>query len=209
LVAAVGACRGLAFLHNSLKKVHRDVKPANILLDATGYHAVLADFGLVREAQTSTGKTDKTGTPLGTGAFMSHEAVKGKVTTAMDVYAMGITLLELVAGTPAEGVVGGDDLYIDMEEALEELEDGDAANAITFLDARLGSSGGSGGRASSSGGGLSPPPTTDVEAVLAIAAQCLNGKYKQRPDVVTVLVRDVSHLFCVTRLCLTATIVQQ
>ena len=175
------------------------MKPANILLDATGHRAVLADFGLVREAQTSTGKTDKTGTPLGTGAFMSHEAVKGKITTAMDVYAMGITLLELVAGTPAEGVVGGDDLYIEMEEALEELGDGDAANAIAFLDARLGSGGGSGGGASSSsgGGGASPPPTADVEAVLTIAAQCLNGKYKQRPDVATVLVRDLPRLCCV------------
>jgi serine/threonine protein kinase len=181
--------------------VHRDVKPANILLDATGHHGVLADFGLVREAQTSTGKTDKTGTPLGTGAFMSHEALKGKITTAMDVYAMGITLLELVAGTPAEGVVGGDDLYIEMEEALEELEDGDAANAIAFLDARLGSGGGGseGGasaRGGGGGGGASPPSTADVEAVLTIAAQCLNGKYKQRPDVATVLVRDVHHICC-------------
>jgi hypothetical protein len=84
-----------------------------------------------------------------------------------------------------------------VEEALEELEDGDAANAIAFLDARLGCGGGSGVGGGGSGGGPSPPPTADVEAVLAIAAQCLNAKYKQRPDVATVLVRGFSRLFCI------------
>lgn len=44
----VGACRGIAYLHEQLGQVHRDVKPLNILLDEGATKGILSDLGLVR-----------------------------------------------------------------------------------------------------------------------------------------------------------------
>ena len=171
LEAATGAARGLVYLHVTLNKVHRDIKPSNMLVDLGAHTAVLCDFGLVRGAQTESGKTDRTARPVGTAAFMSHEAVKGKITPKMDIYAMGVTLLELATGKPAEGSVtaanSSENLVIEMEEAMEELEGGNPCEALAFLDTRL--------RAPK-------PPQKDVEGLLSLAASCLNYKYNQRPD---------------------------
>ena len=178
LTVAVGAARGMAYLHNQVGKVHRDIKPSNILLDGHGHRAVLCDFGLVREARTDTGKTDRTSKPLGTAAFMSHEALKGKITPAMDVYALGVTLLELITGRPAEGGGGGgddgDNLVIAMEEAIEAFEDGDPAAALAFCDPRL---------------PAPAPSAATLEAVLAIAVECMDPKYKKRPTAEALLGR--------------------
>lgn len=171
LEAASGAVRGLVYLHVTLQKVHRDIKPSNILVDLGAHTAVLCDFGLVRGAQAESGKTDRTARPVGTAAFMSHEAVKGKITPKMDIYAMGVTLLELATGKAAEGTAtaasSSENLVIEMEEAMEELEGGNPSEALAFLDKRL--------RAPT-------PPQKDVEGLLSLAASCLNYKYNQRPD---------------------------
>ena len=116
------AARGLTYLHTKLRVVHRDIKASNILFDEGTSRAVLADFGLVRDVQKHDhGLTDKTQMPSGTAAYMSPEATKGKITTAMDVYAFGITILETLAGRPAEASGGGEDLFLEAEEALEDL----------------------------------------------------------------------------------------
>ena len=101
-----------------------------------------------------------------------HVKNKPKITA---VYAIGVTLLELVAGRPAEGLADDDDdLTIAMDEALETLEDDDdATSALTFTDKRL----------------TPPPPQDDVVAVLKIVLECIRTKYKQRPDVPAVLTR--------------------
>jgi hypothetical protein len=114
------------------------------------------------------GKTGKTSRPVGTLAFMSPEANRGTITTSMDVFAMGVTLLELVTGAPAEGASDDDDdIVTRMEEALEILEtDGNPDQALAFIDTRI----------------SPPPPRSGVTAVLEIAIKCLRSKYKQRPD---------------------------
>src|SRR3954447_8046775 len=77
--------------------VHRDVKPANLLLDANGRLAV-GDFGIARMA-TDAGLT-ATGTVLGTAAYLSPEQALGEsATAASDRYALAVVAYELLTGT--------------------------------------------------------------------------------------------------------------
>ena len=99
--ARVGAhvAEGLAAVHVQ-GIVHRDVKPANVLLEQDGEHVKLADFGiaLLRDAARVTG----TGTVIGTAAYLAPEQVLGtEVTGKADVYALGLMLLEALTGRQA------------------------------------------------------------------------------------------------------------
>src|SRR3954470_7383050 len=76
--------------------VHRDVKPANLLLDGNGRLAV-GDFGIARMA-TDSGMT-ATGTVLGTAAYLSPEQAVGEpATAASDRYALAVVAFELLTG---------------------------------------------------------------------------------------------------------------
>ena len=76
--------------------VHRDVKPANLLLDERGRLAV-ADFGIARLA-TDIGLTS-TGQVLGTAAYLSPEQALGEpATSASDRYALAVVAYELLTG---------------------------------------------------------------------------------------------------------------
>jgi eukaryotic-like serine/threonine-protein kinase len=76
--------------------VHRDVKPANMLLDDAGRLAI-ADFGIARLALED--QLTATGTVLGTAAYMSPEqAVGDPATAASDRYALAVVAYELLAG---------------------------------------------------------------------------------------------------------------
>jgi len=78
--------------------LHRDVKPSNILLDARG-NPFLADFGVAQLA----GKTRLTnaGMPVGTAEYMAPELSSGvEPSPASDIYALGATLYECLAGRP-------------------------------------------------------------------------------------------------------------
>jgi serine/threonine protein kinase len=78
--------------------VHRDVKPANVLM--SGRHVYLSDFGLTRPVATETGMTD-TDERLGTVDFMSPEQLRGQRTDARsDVYALGCLLYTVLIGSP-------------------------------------------------------------------------------------------------------------
>lgn len=92
--------------------IHRDIKPSNILLSAaTPPQVKLADFGIAKEASGT--KLTKTGLIVGTPDYMAPEVLAGKpATPTSDVYSMGCTLFETVAGLmPFEG-----------EEALARFE---------------------------------------------------------------------------------------
>ena len=77
--------------------VHRDVKPANLLLDANGRLAV-ADFGIARLADDT--QMTKTGQVLGTAAYISPEQALGRpATSSSDIYALALVAYELLTGT--------------------------------------------------------------------------------------------------------------
>lgn len=76
--------------------VHRDVKPANVLVHWPSDTVKLADFGLARAADA--GQT-ATGVVLGSPAYMAPEQLAGSVPTpASDFYALGVMLFQLLAG---------------------------------------------------------------------------------------------------------------
>jgi serine/threonine protein kinase len=105
--AAIGSslADALAYAH-AQGVVHRDVKPANILIGADGL-ARLTDFGIARLVDTST--LTLTGTMLGTATYMAPEQLENHaVGPSADVWSLGIVLLECLtgervyAGTPSE-----------------------------------------------------------------------------------------------------------
>lgn len=90
--------------------VHRDVKPANVLLGNDG-EVKLTDFGIARLVGDAVRHT-KTGTLVGTAAYLAPEQVRGQdVGGPADVYSLGLVLLEALrgervfAGTPTEAAV--------------------------------------------------------------------------------------------------------
>lgn len=76
--------------------VHRDVKPANILLSPDG-RVLVADFGIAKAG----GDLTTTNTTLGTAKYLAPEQVEGKAVDARtDVYALAVVLYETVCGRP-------------------------------------------------------------------------------------------------------------
>ncbi len=79
--------------------VHRDVKPANVLLGASD-HAYLTDFGLTKNLTSHTGSTREGGW-VGTLGYVAPEQIRGeRVDARVDVYALGCVLYHSLAGEP-------------------------------------------------------------------------------------------------------------
>ena len=91
-------CEGLGFAHRA-GVVHRDVKPANMMVDADGALKIL-DFGIARFG--GGGGVTHAGMLIGTLNYMSPEQVMGKdVDARCDIYAVGLVFYELLAGRQA------------------------------------------------------------------------------------------------------------
>lgn len=138
LKIAVGAARGLAFLHHGFTPhiIHRDIKPSNILLNED-FEAKVADFGLARliSACETHVSTDIAGT---FGYIPPEYGQTWQSTTKGDVYSFGVILLELLTGKEPTGPdfkdVEGGNL---VGWVLQKMKKGHSADVLdpTILDA--------------------------------------------------------------------------
>ncbi|CAL9119063.1 receptor-like cytoplasmic kinase 176 isoform X1 [Musa acuminata AAA Group] len=169
---ALGAAKGLAFLHSDKAKViYRDFKASNVLLDSN-YNAKLSDFGLAKDGP-SDDKSHVSTRVMGTYGYAAPEYLAtGHLTCKSDVYSFGVVLLEMLTGQRAidkkrpvteHNLVEWAKLYLTSKR-----------KTIRILDSRL-------------QGQYSP---AGAQKAAALALQCLSMQAKQRPpmdQVVTAL----------------------
>ena len=94
-------CRAVHYAHQRLV-VHRDLKPGNVMVRADG-SPVLLDFGIAKLLDATGEDASRTATRIMTPLYASPEQLLGRpVTTATDIYGLGLMLYELLAGSVPE-----------------------------------------------------------------------------------------------------------
>ncbi len=92
-------CGAIDFSHRK-GIIHRDVKPANIMISHDGAVKVM-DFGIARAISDSTSTLTQTSSVLGTAQYLSPEQARGEsVDSRSDIYSAGCVLYEMVTGAP-------------------------------------------------------------------------------------------------------------
>lgn len=106
LTAEIGEKLANALFHAHRQSIiHRDMKPANVLLDHQN-EPYITDFGLAKQVEDSSRGLTKTGDFLGTPVYMAPEQIenRGFPDGRMDIYSLGVTLYEMLTGVlPFEG----------------------------------------------------------------------------------------------------------
>ena len=116
--------------------VHRDIKPSNILLDEDG-NAYLSDFGIAKDLSRAHGVHTAPDSVIGSLGYISPEQARGEpVTVLTDIYSLGVTLFEIIAGAhPFKNSSSVERLYHHINDPLPQLDDlapecRDTVNAI-------------------------------------------------------------------------------
>jgi eukaryotic-like serine/threonine-protein kinase len=163
-------CDAVSHAHRHLI-VHRDIKPGNVLVDSDS-RARLLDFGVAKPLDPGmVGTADVTEAPL-TPDYAAPEQLSGEpVTTATDVYALGVLLFELLSGRKPWSLEGQP-----LARALHTLLD----KSAPILSEAAGSS------------GQSPVPARSLQGDLdAIVAKCLRREAQSRYPTVEALIDDI------------------
>ncbi|CAJ2649967.1 unnamed protein product [Trifolium pratense] len=161
---AVGAAKGVAFLHEAKKPViYRDFKASNILLDSD-YNAKLSDFGLAKDGPEGD-DTHVSTRVMGTQGYAAPEYIMtGHLTAMSDVYSFGVVLLELLTGRRSVDKTRPPREHNLVEWARPVLND--ARKLSRIMDPRLE------GQYSESG----------ARKAAALAYQCLSHRPRNRPS---------------------------
>ncbi|XP_041011943.1 probable serine/threonine-protein kinase PBL3 [Juglans microcarpa x Juglans regia] len=166
---AIGAAKGLCFLHEAKSQViYRDFKASNILLDAE-FNAKVSDFGLAKAGPTGD-RTHVSTQVMGTHGYAAPEYVAtGRLTAKSDVYSFGVVLLELLTGRRAvdKTKVGVEQNLVDWAKPYL----GDKRKLFRIMDTKL--------------EGQYPQKGAYTAATLAL--QCLSIDAKVRPRMAEVL----------------------
>ncbi|VAW97858.1 hypothetical protein MNBD_GAMMA21-2917, partial [hydrothermal vent metagenome] len=121
LSICIQVAEGLSIAHNN-GIIHRDIKPANIMLVQDGSVKIL-DFGIAKVENVN---LTRTGMGVGTLAYMAPEQIHGKdVDVRVDVWALGVTLYEMLTGLTAFEGNGASQV---VQAVLN--SEGDPANSI-------------------------------------------------------------------------------
>ncbi|GMH27603.1 hypothetical protein Nepgr_029446 [Nepenthes gracilis] len=166
---AIGAARGLSFLHDAESQViFRDFKASNVLLDAE-FNAKLSDFGLAKAGPTGD-KTHVSTRVMGTQGYAAPEYVAtGRLSAKSDVYSFGVVLLELLTGRRAldKSKAGIEQSLVDWGKPYL----GDKRKLFRIMDTKL----------------AGQYPQKAAFAVGTLAHQCLSSEPKARPRMANVL----------------------
>ncbi|KAM5169990.1 interleukin-1 receptor-associated kinase 4 [Mantella aurantiaca] len=159
----IGTAKGIKYLHEN-NHTHRDIKSANILLDAY-LTPKISDFGLARATgqHASTMMTERI---VGTTAYMAPEALRGEVTIKSDIFSFGVVLLEVISGLPPFDEKRDPSLLLDIKEEIEEEE----KTLEECVDIKMGD-----------------VEFSVLEKMYSLASQCLNQMKNRRPNITTVL----------------------